>query len=69
MAVEGRLQIRSYEGQDGQRRYMTEVVANTVEFLDKAKPSSPAENDFDSIDADFSFDPGSDGIEGDGVPF
>lgn len=69
VAVEGRLQIRSYEGQDGQRRYMTEVVANTVEFLDKAKPSSPAENDFDSIDADFSFDPGSDGIEGDGVPF
>ncbi|HHY70881.1 MAG TPA: single-stranded DNA-binding protein, partial [Thermoanaerobacterales bacterium] len=26
VAVDGRLQIRSYEGQDGQRRYMTEVV-------------------------------------------
>lgn len=32
-AVEGRLQIRSYEGNDGQRRYVTEVVANTVEFI------------------------------------
>lgn len=28
--VEGRLQIRSYETQDGQKRYVTEVVANFV---------------------------------------
>lgn len=32
-AVEGRLQIRSYDGNDGQRRWMTEVVADNVEFL------------------------------------
>ena len=32
VAVDGRLQIRSYEAQDGQRRYMTEVVANEVKF-------------------------------------
>jgi single-strand DNA-binding protein len=32
-AVDGRLQIRSYEGQDGQRRWITEVVADTVRFL------------------------------------
>lgn len=32
-AVDGRLQIRSYEGQDGQRRYVTEVVAEAVRFL------------------------------------
>jgi single-strand DNA-binding protein len=31
--VEGRLQTRSWEGQDGQKRYRTEVVANTVLFL------------------------------------
>jgi single-strand DNA-binding protein len=31
--VEGRLQTRSWEGQDGQKRYKTEVVANTVLFL------------------------------------
>ncbi len=35
--VEGRLQTRSWEGQDGQRRYKTEVVANTVQFLDRAQ--------------------------------
>ena len=28
--VEGRLQTRSYETQDGQKRYITEVVANFV---------------------------------------
>jgi single-strand DNA-binding protein len=31
--VEGRLQTRSWEGQDGQKRYRTEVVAETVRFL------------------------------------
>lgn len=35
--VEGRLQTRSWEGQDGQKRYKTEVVANTVLFLDRAQ--------------------------------
>ena len=34
--VEGRLQTRSWEGQDGQKRYHTEVVAQTVLFLDRA---------------------------------
>ena len=33
--VEGRLHTRSWEGQDGQKRYRTEVRANTVLFLDK----------------------------------
>jgi single-strand DNA-binding protein len=33
--VEGRLTTRSWEGQDGQKRYTTEVVANQVLFLDR----------------------------------
>ena len=37
-AVDGRLQIRSYEGQDGQRRWITEVVADNVRFLSQ-RPS------------------------------
>ena len=32
--VEGRLQTRSWEGQDGQKRKTTEVIANDVQFLD-----------------------------------
>jgi single-strand DNA-binding protein len=31
--VEGRLQTRSWENQQGQKQYSTEVVASTVQFL------------------------------------
>ena len=33
VAVEGRIQVRSYDDQNGQKRYVTEVVADNVEFL------------------------------------
>ena len=33
LAVEGRLQIRSYDGNDGKRKYVTEVVCERTEFL------------------------------------
>jgi len=36
VAVEGRLQIRSYETQDGQKRRVAEVVASYVQFLERA---------------------------------
>jgi single-strand DNA-binding protein len=32
-SVDGRLQVRSFEGQDGQRRWVTEVIAENVQFL------------------------------------
>ncbi len=32
-AVDGRLQIRSFEGKDGQRHWVTEVMAESVRFL------------------------------------
>lgn len=32
--VEGRIQSRSYEGQDGKKVYVTEVVADAVQFLE-----------------------------------
>jgi single-strand DNA-binding protein len=40
VAVEGRLQIRSYETPEGQKRWVTEVVAERVQFLDKARTES-----------------------------
>ncbi len=40
VAVEGRLQIRSYETQDGQKRKVAEVVADGIRFLDRARPSA-----------------------------
>ena len=34
ISVEGRIQVRSYDAQDGSKRYVTEIVADEVEFLD-----------------------------------
>src|SRR5690606_6748936 len=45
VAVEGRLQIRSYESQEGQRRRIAEVVAGNVQFLDKASEARRADAD------------------------
>lgn len=39
--VEGRMQVRSYETAEKQRRYVTEVVAQNVEFLDSKKQGAP----------------------------
>jgi len=39
-AVEGRLQVRSYETKEGQKRKVTEVVADDVRFLDKGGTGS-----------------------------
>jgi len=40
VAVHGRLQIRSWETPEGQRREKAEVVASQVRFLDKAPTNS-----------------------------
>ena len=34
VAIDGRIQTRSYDDQNGQKRYVTEVVADNVQFLD-----------------------------------
>ena len=39
MLVEGRLQIRSYETNDGQKRRVAEVVAQSIEFLERKQAS------------------------------
>jgi single-strand DNA-binding protein len=33
VGVSGRIQTRSYDGNNGERRYVTEIVADDVEFL------------------------------------
>ena len=38
LAVVGRIQTRSYDAQDGSKRYVTEVVADEIQFL--SSPSS-----------------------------
>lgn len=46
VAVEGSLQTRSYEAQDGSKRFVTEVIADSVEFCDnkpEGKAAAPAQ--------------------------
>ena len=37
--VEGRIQVRNYEDKTGQKRYVTEVIAQNIEFLGKKQNS------------------------------
>jgi single-strand DNA-binding protein len=49
--VEGRLQTRSWEGADGQRRFRTEVIANTVLFLDRVQAAPVQEESVPTAEA------------------
>ncbi len=53
--VDGRLQISSYDGQDGQKRYRAEVVADSVRFLE------PKSNRSGNGDPSFNSSPSSNG--------
>ena len=58
MAVVGTIQTRSWDGEDGQKRYATEVIANEVHFCgDKRdsvtqQESKPQEDDFIPVEDD-----------------
>jgi len=60
--VEGRLRTRSWDGQDGQKHFRTEVIANRVTFLDRqvTSPASAEEKSDDSHGGE---------IEPDDIPF
>ena len=57
-AVQGRIQSRTYDDKDGNRRYITEVVAERVEFIDWGD----SRNNNDSLDG---FEP----IDDSDIPF
>jgi len=76
--VEGRLEMRQYDAQDGTRRTVYEVRANTVKFLDRASAASEAAADRSGFGGGFREEPepmepipfGSDfNPEDDDVPF
>ena len=60
VAVEGRIQTRNYDAQDGTKRYVTEVVCDNVTFLgsknsnninnDSYQASSEPSNDIETTD-------------------
>jgi len=57
IAVEGRIQTRNYDNNEGKRTYVTEVIASNVEFLGSANDNNRTntntgfdENPFDSME-------------------
>ena len=50
VAIGGKIQTRSYDAKDGTKRYVTEVVAQEVKFLDNKKQDQGASNPFGSYD-------------------
>jgi single-strand DNA-binding protein len=59
--AEGRLRTRSWDGQDGQKHYRTEIIANRVTFLDRqGQASAPLEGGEEAETGD---------IEPDDIPF
>lgn len=42
--IEGRLQTRSYEDRDGNKRYVTEIICNTLQMLGKADGGNARNN-------------------------
>ncbi len=55
-AVDGRLQIRSYEDKDGNKRTIAEVVAENVQFLSpKEDKPQPQTHSFATSDEDLPF--------------
>ena len=39
ISVEGRIQVRSYDAQDGSKRYVTEVIVREIDLMD-SKPAA-----------------------------
>ncbi len=68
VAVEGRLQIRNYEDQSGQKRLAAEVVAENVRFLDWPKEGRSAPSTGLDEGAD-PFDGSGIDLSGDDFPF
>jgi single-strand DNA-binding protein len=50
VAITGRLQSRSWEGNDGQRRFATEVVADRVVFLGRRSQRQEEVDDLVEVD-------------------
>lgn len=39
-AIVGRIQVRSYDGKDGKKVFVTEVIAENVRFLERGEPAA-----------------------------
>ena len=68
VGVQGRIQSGSYEAKDGTRRYTTDVVANTVEFLERGDNSNKSTSS-NEAPLDYSGIEGFHPADNDDIPF
>ena len=55
IALSGALQTRSYQAHDGSKRYVTEVIADSVEFCESRRETAPEatpQTGFQEVDDD-----------------
>ena len=71
VAIDGRIQTRSYDDSEGNRRYVTEVVADNVEFLGTKGSNVSTSDSSQSGPTPYDFDksPESTGTNVDSNPF
>ena len=50
VAIDGRIQTRNYDDKDGNKRYVTEVVADNVEFLGSKNSSNNSSNGSSNVE-------------------
>jgi single-strand DNA-binding protein len=69
--IEGRIQTRQWQDQQGQKRFTTEIVATNMQMLGSRTGERPAEDMGATVPADESFpgDPGPGGGNDDDIPF
>lgn len=70
VGVSGSIQTRNYEAQDGTKRYVTEIIADEVEFLDRPVGSGEPRQSMGAGAPSFGGDSGfGDALEDDELPF
>ena len=63
IGVSGSIRTRSYEAKDGNKRYVTEIVADEVQFLDSKNNSKKSNENDDYLDPDVT------PVDDDDIPF
>ena len=70
VAIDGRIQTRSYDDKDGNKRYITEVIADNVEFLgSKSSNNNSSSDNQGPTPYDFDKAPDTKGTDVDNNPF
>ena len=69
MYIEGRIQTRQWEDQNGNKKYTTEIIANEMKMLDSRQSGSQTNNQPNGQNLINTSTPANDPFEGDEPPF